>query len=212
MSGENCLITIAQFGKVRVKAERVTHGMSIVEYSSSGQTRRYRAFYPSKRTSGSFELDLVFTTFRGYKKFAEWLERYSRHASNPRTATNAARVVIPSRKFDKVGVLESGITYGDRVGATSYRMQLAFVGSRSPVEVSNQTASRFVLPAAKKKDKALPYLYPAGTQLSGNDRGEDTIWDLGLDELIDTHDNIGGGGDSLPDDWDPPGGAAPAGA
>lgn len=199
MGKANCLISIADYGAHRVKATRVTHGMSVVAYSGEGVSRRGRAFYPSKRTSGSFELDLVFTTYGGYRKIANWLERYSRWASNPKSLATPVRVVIPSRNFDKVGVLEEGLTFGDVVAATSYTMTLAFVGSRDPMEMNGRNLSMFRLPK-NIDDPALPYLYPAGTQLKVGETGFDTIYDEPVEDLV----NPGG------NDYDPPGGLPPS--
>lgn len=181
-SNANCLISIAgdtkhpnagfPGGVIRVKATRVTHGMSIVEYSTSGDSRRYSAFYPSKMTSGSFELDVIFSSHRGYEATAKWLQQYSRWVSNANTPTNPVRVIIPDRDFDKTGILETGLTFGDTIG-TSYRMTLSFVGSKDPVEMIGKNFSTFLIPGPARKDAALPYLYPAGNPLKADEFGQD---------------------------------------
>lgn len=182
----NCTISIANFGRARVRATRVVHGMSVVAYAGEDQSRAGKAFYPSKRTSGSFELTLVFARDRGYKQVMEWLQRYQRWAGNPRTKANPCRVTIPSRNFDKVGVLESGVEFGDNVQAVTHTVTLGFVGSSDPINFKSDIVSRFRLP--KYKDPALPYLYPGGEQLKGGEYGWDTVYDIGNDITPDQPD------------------------
>lgn len=160
----NAIITIPKFGSMRVNVTAVSHGISVVQYSTSGQTRTQQAFYPAKRTSGSFELDLAFATYKGYESAADWLTRYQMWAANPKSRPRPARVLIPSRNFDKIGVLEGGVTYGDTVGAIVRRMQLAFVGSRDPLLLNSNNRSEFLMPDTTSE--MLTYLYP-GSQVKG---------------------------------------------
>lgn len=172
----NCVISIANFGRARVRATRVVTGMSVVAYASESQSRTGAAFYPSKRTSGSFELTLVFAQDRSYRRVCEWLERYSRWSANPKTPASAARVMIPARKFDMVGVIRSGIEYGDAVSDVTHSVTMSFVGARDPLDLRDPAISRFRM-GRNRKDKALPYFYPAGRQLRGDAYGSDFDWD-----------------------------------
>ena len=182
MGNANCTISIANFGAVRVKAMRATHGMSVVAYNGGGQSRHGEAFYPSKRTSGSFELVLKFSSYEGYERVGVWLQRYMIWAGNPKALATPVRVQIPSRDFDKIGALEKGPSFGDQVAATSYEMNLGFVGARDPMAMGGTYVSRFQRP--KVKDPAAEYFYPAGTQLSGQQNGWDTAYDYLPEEGI----------------------------
>ena len=177
----NCTISIANFGRARVRATRVVHGMSVVAYAGEDQSRAGKAFYPSKRTSGSFELTLVFSRDKGYRQVMEWLQRYQRWAGNPKTQANPCRVLIPSRDFDKIGVLESGVTFGDDVRDITHKVTLAFAGASDPIDFKNSVVSKYV--RAKSKDPSLPYFYPAGSQLKGTASGWDMIYDIDPDEV-----------------------------
>lgn len=178
----NCTISIANFGRARVRATRVTHGMSVIAYAGEAESRAGKAIYLSKRTSGSFELSLVFARDDRYRQVMEWLQRYQRWAGNPKTKAGACRVTIPSRNFDKVGILESGVTFGDQVDAVTHKVTLGFVGSSDPIGFKNDTVSKFALP--KHQDPSLPYFYPAGRQLKGDQMGWDTIYDLPAEDVI----------------------------
>jgi hypothetical protein len=188
VSGTNCTLSIAQYGYARVRADRAVFGMSVVAYAPNGQSRTGATFYPSKRTSGSFELTLTFAKDSSYRRICEWLERYSVWAANPRTVASPCRVLIPSRNFDMTGVIKDGITYGDEVGAITHSVTLSFVGARDPMELRNNSAiSRFRLGKNPANDPAPPYFYPAGTQLKGDVRGWDTVYDTpnGSDDTPD---------------------------
>lgn len=176
MGDANCTISIPDFGAVRVKALRVVHGMSVVSYSAGGESRHGEAFYSSKRTSGSFELTIQFGSYGGYHRVAQWLKRYMIWAGNPKALATPVRVQIPNRDFDKTGALESGVSFGDRVAATSYQMELAFVGARDPLEMGGDYVSKFVKP--KVRDTAVPFFYPGWVQLSGLQNGWDTFYDV----------------------------------
>ena len=193
----NCTISIANFGRARVRALRVVHGMSVVAYAGEDQSRAGNAFYPSKRTSGSFELTLVFSRDQGYREIMEWLQRYQRWAGNPKTKATACRVTIPSRHFDKIGVLESGVTFGDDVRDVTHKVTLAFAGSSDPLDFKGNQSVVSQFKKARSKDPALPYFYPGGQQLKGKSMGWDTIYDIDPDEVImgdpDTIASPGGG-------------------
>ena len=178
----NCVISIPNFGKARVRATRVVHGMSVVAYAGEDESRAGKAFYPSKRTSGSFELTLKFARDKGYREVMEWLQRYQRWAGNPKTQASACRVVIPSRNFDKIGILETGVTFGDEVQSVTHTVTLGFVGSSDPRNFDNKgLVSVFKKP--KDNDPALDYFYPV-KQLKGNQTGWDTVYDVPAEEIL----------------------------
>lgn len=173
----NCRLSVANYGQVAVRATRVVHGMSIVSYGGEPQSRNGKAFYSSKRTSGSFDLQLIFSSHRRYRQVAEWLERYGRWVANPGTDASPMRVTIPSRNFDKTAALTTGVTFGDVAIGITYTMNLAFMGSRDPLDLSSRHLSTFAVPDSD--DPALPHLYPGGTQTSGdvNESWDNAVYD-----------------------------------
>lgn len=175
MGSANCTISIPGFGAIRVKATRVTHGMSVIQYNVGGEGRNVGAFYASKRTSGSFELDLVFGTYWGYERVMLWLQSYMYWAGNPKTFATPVRVTIPSRNFDKTGALEAGVSFGDKVGEVTYKATLEFVGARDPLEMAGTYVSQYALP--DNSDPSLPYFNPSGDELKGQQNGWDTAYD-----------------------------------
>lgn len=170
MRGANATLSIRNFGERRLVVTRIAHGMSIWN-SSSDESRTRHSFTPSARSSGSFDVEAVFTSSEAREEFAEWLRGYMMNAASPWTNTHPARLIVPSRRIDRVGVPSSSeMAYGDRMGDILYPLSLGFAGTSDPQDRTSELASKFVLP--ESSDPSLPYLYPAGSQLRG-DMGED---------------------------------------
>jgi len=134
---KNCIISIPSYGKTRVWVESIVHGLNIFTFGpeNTQESRTRRQFVTSKRTSGSFTLDLIFTSHNSREQFLSWLEGYVRWAANPSTDSTSIRVVVPSRGFDKLGVLGGALAYGDEVGKVLYKTQLGFIGGKDPLDL-----------------------------------------------------------------------------
>lgn len=162
MAGENCVISIPTFGKVRVKATHLIHGVNMFGIGGGEeQSRTRKFFFTTHKTSGGFYLGVVFTSHAQHERFMEWLERYARWIADPYSPGAPARVVIPSRNFDKTAILEAGIEYGDEAGQFVYRSELRFMGSRDPVDLSTTSTILSTFEAAR--DRTLVRLYPSGS-------------------------------------------------
>ena len=157
---KNCLISIPDYGKATVWVEQVVHGLSIFNLvpTNNQQSRTRRHFFTSHRTSGSFVLTCVFTTHRAEERFTEWLEEYARWAANPNTNSTSARVVVPSRGFDKMGVLAETLSYGDELGKLLRKVEVRFMGGRDPLDL-NEFGSLLSVFNAGEND-SLARLYP----------------------------------------------------
>ena len=189
MAGENCLLSIKDYGTRRVVVTRVTHGMSVFTFNNDeSQSRHRKQFLTFKRTSGSFDLSLIFTSSQARDRLSEWFRTYLIQASDPNGVTHPVRVTIPSRQFDKTGILEGELEYGDIVGTPTYKLELKFMGSRDPLDLTNdQLRSRFVPP--ESADPILPRLYPSGSVL--NDAAQ-RIESNPFDTAVDVRGLLGG--------------------
>ncbi|MDX1409162.1 MAG: hypothetical protein R3330_13540 [Saprospiraceae bacterium] len=130
----NALISIPKFGKAKINVQRITQGLNIFTFGQpEPQGRHSKQFHTSHRTSGSFEILVVTTSWTQYNNLNRWFERYARWVSDANVEGRPARVLVPARNFDKTGILTSGISFGDVVGSATYRMELSFKGSRDPI-------------------------------------------------------------------------------
>lgn len=167
----NTMLTSDGWGTLYVKAERISHGMKVI--SSSSSSRFARALYVEARTSSSFSIDIVCTTEEEYAAVGAWIQGYGEKVSDPSGGSHPVRVICPSRGFDRIAV-PVRVPFGANVKEVAYRMSIPFVGARDSVPDESNVTSTFVLPSSE--DVSLPYYYPAGTQLSGSGKGDDTLY------------------------------------
>ena len=183
----NMVLNAMGYGTTTVHCVEVNHGINII--ADEATARMHRALYVTKRTSGSFTISCVFSSWALWSAFSAWLQEYGRRRSHPDTVVREMRVYMPARKFDKYGVpvaRSAAIPFGDKLGTVVYRTNLEFVGTRDVLDDASPAISRFVGPTG---DKAAPYFYPGGTQLGAGEKGED--WLYNLDRSIDPQGNLG---------------------
>lgn len=195
---DNGTLIAGNFGTRKVGVVSISHGMTVVADEDS--TRDARVMYTSKRTSGSFGMVLVFTSYMEHVRTMQWFEEYVRRAAHPDVNPGPMRVIVPVRKFDKVGIpaVSSGpLVTDDEVGRVVWRVNVGFEGARDSLNFSDARVSKFSMPAWK--DAASQYFYPGGIQLGGTEKGEDALYN-----------NLPGGAPLLPggrsnspeaDDW-----------
>ena len=111
-------------------------------------------------------IEIIFTTQQAQERFQSWLEKYARWAADPNTDSAPVRVVIPSRNFDKLGVLEGRMTYGDQFGTVVYKTSLEFMGGRDPVDIDREGINLVSLAVeGENSEHDLVRLYPAGSAI-----------------------------------------------
>ena len=169
----NGYLTASGWGTIYVRAMKIDHGMSVIT-SGSAYSRGGTDLYITRRTSGSFNAQFLCTSYAEYKQFGDWIREYGKRLAVDAPTVGPVRMVVPSKDFDMVAV-PSGTSFGDAVDSITYPVSIAFMGARDPVPLS--TLSEFRLPAGSS-DPSLPYYYPGGEQLSGGQRGKDSVFDV----------------------------------
>lgn len=164
----NCWLTAPGYGTMGVNVTKIGHGMSVV--ASTAQSRTGSAFYPEKRTSGSFGLTVKWANYDESEAFSKWLEAYCRRIAHPdTTGVGPMRVVCAARRFDKIAIPsgERGAVaiYGDTFDAVSYEHVVNFEGSRDSIEFTDPVLSLF-RSATVDKDVS-QFFYPSGNQVGG---------------------------------------------
>lgn len=192
MAGENCGLAAFGYGRRKVRCVALSHGMSIVPISED-EARFYRSFLASRRTSSGFEIGLVFKNHAEYESFGKWMMDYGRKVAEPSGGPGPMIVTIPKVGFLKIGVPSRGVVFGDEWNAITYRMVIGFTGTSDPAELANVVVSQFDrgwFNKAIRYDPNVRYFYPSGTQLSGPDRAEDSLYGgLAEGEVQITHPN-----------------------
>lgn len=165
---KNCLISIPDYGKAAVQVETLIHGLSIFNLGgrevNTQESRTGRHFFTTHRSSGGFTIEIIFTSHPAQENFHQWMEKYTRWAADPTTDASPARVVIPRRNFDKLGVLDGVISYGDQFGKVLYKTSLKFMGGSDPVDLSGEGVNLLSMVNEGENSEAdLVRLQPAGT-------------------------------------------------
>ncbi len=161
MKGANCAISVDGYGSRYCVVERIQHGMNVV--ANEGSSRVGRAFYPVKRTSGSFGLVVVFSSNEEMMSFAGWLATYAVTASDGSNRYGPMRVQVPDAGFDKVAIIKSGINFGDTYDEVVWKLNLGFEGARGTLDLDSALVSSFSFP--ETVDEIGRYFYPSGTPL-----------------------------------------------
>ncbi len=168
--GLNCLLTYPRdggFRTMRVRADVLGHGMTMVAESSSA--RNARAYYPHKVTPSRFYLRVILKGYNERKAFADWMQGYADYVMNPGLPAGDSFpdmiVAVPTRNFHREGVPLNGFEWGDTAGGMVWTPVITFECTKEPQELGVPvTPSRFV----NATDPDMKYFWPMGTQLGGN--------------------------------------------
>lgn len=183
-----CAMLVPGYGILRLHAQAVAFGISIV--ANESESRHRKAMYVTAKTSGSFNLSLAFYTHHEYAEFGRIMLHYGNNLTRG-IVGSPCRVMIPSlldsktgKPFDRNGIPRSGVPFGERVGELVPKVTLSFIGTSDPYSpvgvrdvglVSNVIGREYL--GAIKKDPMAAYYYPSGSQLSGSNYGVDTLYD-----------------------------------
>lgn len=196
MSGENCTISIKNYGSYKVHCTAIDYGLTII--ATQDQARARRAFYVTKWLDDGFGIDIQFSTEAAFDKFCTWLRNYGRSIIQTNSVVGVVTVSVPSRKFLKSGIpansggSSSPIPFETRVGMLAPKMHLDFVGTKDAFNVSEKSKySHFQNPSKRALilNPQIAYFYPAGTQLSGSQYGNDALYDDQPD-LVDIQQQV----------------------
>lgn len=172
---DNGMIAIKGYGEYRVIITEINHGMSIV--ATDSKSRHGNAFYPTKRTSGSFDIALLFLSHEDRHRFCNWVVWYLRHKADPDASARYGEmaVICPKFNFFKTGLPDTPLPYGDSVGRITYPVRMSFIGTNDPLDPQQNpyVVSQFIPSTNPENDPALPYFTPGDKQLAGDAYGKD---------------------------------------
>lgn len=167
--GLNCTLSYMRSGKRRayqVRANLLTHGMTIIYDESASRTRR--AFYPHRLSSAQFALGIELIGDAEHTSFTNWLASYADYVldTNLRFGEFPSMAVsVPSRNFLKKGVPLSGYDWNDAVGKMLWTPQIVFETAEEPGDRAVPLSKVGGLLALT--DREMRYFYPTGNQLAG---------------------------------------------
>jgi len=133
------ILFAAGYGSIGIQTTRIEHGIWILANETSG--RRHRAFYPWKRTSGSFEITIKHRSPEERRTFNDWLRLYCERICDPSNRTvGPLRIICQAVKFDRFCIPDmegKPATFGRTFDETATTQDLGFIGASDPVQAVN---------------------------------------------------------------------------
>lgn len=171
MAGENCTLTAAGYGSTTVLLERFSHGVEIIGSEDAG--RLHKAFYVKAVTASHFSITIMLGSNKTRAfLFLIWLKRYADQLASASSGVGPMRVQVPSRGFDRLAILKTGIRVSETLDEVNKKLTLGFIGARTPDDFANPMASQFV----NTSDVDARYFYPGGQQLTASDDPDDALY------------------------------------
>lgn len=140
--------------RLRCKQLSISYGINAEE----SHAKNTRAFYPHLRVQGTFALTFDFVHWPEYTEAMTWFRRYINALMTSRTPSPMV-VTLNARKFVRLGVPTTGISFGDHVGSMVFSPTITFISVADPRDSRSSTLS------AKSASHAT---LPAGNQTSTN--------------------------------------------
>jgi hypothetical protein len=134
----NCVLTYSYQGvniaRVRTDEFSFTYGQN----SDESHARQHRAYYPHRRSQGSFTITFTCKGWHEYNNLIAWFRRYAAVVLNLNASAvpPPMTVVIPSRNFLRLGVPTTGLQYGDHTGSMVFKPQISFISVSDPGDPS----------------------------------------------------------------------------
>ena len=176
--GHNCLMVVRKYGSRAARVTDVAYGLNIG--STEDEAATTRAYYPINQYIPAFDLTYVFTSKAERDAFSRWLQTYMGRVATNQNIGGYVYVQVPARNIAFNGVPLGPLVYGESVPTDlTYAVTVRYVGVTNPISGVGKSSlagvSQFQLP--RKDTKDAPYFYPAGTQKSGQESLEGTLYD-----------------------------------
>jgi hypothetical protein len=177
----NCFFSWGPRGSMQVLQTRcngIGYGFDVVAEES--HARQTRAFYPRQVAEQNFAITLELKGYREFQGAMEYFRRYTQ--SFMVAANNSMYVVVPSRRFVRLGVPTGGMADGDHVGSNVFSPTLIFESVYDPADpdlISNSSNtsqySKFDR-SSSEADSAGRFFYPASADTNDPNATGDLLY------------------------------------
>lgn len=177
--GSNCILAARNYGYFIGRATDLNYGIDLI--SQDVHARNTETMYSRWRVSADLGVTMRFSQYDDYLAFQKWMQAYGRAWSvGGSKQPGIMQIVIPSSNFNRLGVPQSAIPLGDTPDAVVWDVTLSFLSvDRS---ITGKDVSQFSLPDAAHISPGVPFFYPGGIQLSGDQSEIDGIYDGTLNQ------------------------------
>lgn len=124
---------------LRVKQLTTTYTLN----SEESHARNNRAFYPHRRSQGTFDITFQFKNWKEYSQAMTWFQDYAKLALQTTNTQPSVvmTVTMPSRNFTRSGVPTTGIEFGDHTGSMVFTPTISFISVNDPDDPSTAVLS-----------------------------------------------------------------------
>lgn len=178
-NGANCTLSYQRgdhWHAYRVRCVGLDHGL--MQVAAESRARETRAFYPHERTPAQFMLTFallgrVQLTDKDseHVRFNRWMREYMRFLLDLDEIAGRARamhITIPVRNFVRQAIPLGPLSFGEHVGSMLWNQTITFETTFEPTDKKFGTS---IFDAqGTVKDKNARFYYPAGEQLTGNQK------------------------------------------
>lgn len=192
-SNHNCTMTYLlgdQTNVARLRCKKVE--ISYAVNSEESHARENRAFYPHRRSQGSFDLTFDFIHWGEFNSAMNWFRSYA-YSILGAGAASGIQVAVPWRKFTRIGVPTKGMAFGDHTASMVFSPTISFVSIANPADKLNQNLSARPSSTVERKGQlSTTWFYP-DSQMSRPGQVQKALYDQAaliavsiLEEINDT--------------------------
>lgn len=122
------------FAKLRTEDFSFTYSQN----SDESHARQHRAYYPHRRSQGSFAVTFTCNGWREFNSMIAWFRTYAAVVLNldASSVPPPMTLAVPSRNFLRVGIPTTGMQYGDHTGSMVFKPTITFISVSDPTDPS----------------------------------------------------------------------------
>lgn len=174
--GRNCRLSVSGYSSITVQAVALALVVNINASDEDAGSRR--AYYPFSVVSDSFSLIVIHNSWAQREAFNAWIRGYMNKVIANDKIGGTIKVELPVRRFVRNAVPKGTVNYGARFDDVSFTTTIQFVGALNPLSAVGQSAvSGVSYYKPPTNDPTAKYFYPSGTQVSGAESLQGTIFD-----------------------------------
>ncbi len=143
MSKYNAWFGATGYGSRQFYVTHVQYGVETITRQVEGANDR--SIYFRNVINDNFVVSLVFESWSAYQAGGQWFQGYMAQAADPNTNISPMVVQVASKNFLGTGIPETGVSFGDHVGAIIYPVTISFTGTSN---YANATEANYQPPVS----------------------------------------------------------------
>jgi hypothetical protein len=145
-----------------VRVSKVASNYTVI--SEESHARQHRAFYPHRRSQGTFSVQIDCKGWAEFRDLITWFRAYATMVLNLSASVVPPPmfVVVPSRDFLRLGIPTTGLQYGDHIGSMVFSPVIQFLSVSDPNDPSTSILKTSQVSSTKDRlrDPASNFFYP----------------------------------------------------